>query len=71
MATGMRVSAVVALIVAIGVVFVLPARTRPGLAALPQPGDGAAQPDGEAIQPGSGTVQPPGTSSIAESAQAT
>jgi EmrB/QacA subfamily drug resistance transporter len=37
MATGMRVSAVVALVAAIGVAFALPTRTRPEAAALPQP----------------------------------
>lgn len=38
MATGMRVSAVVALVAAVGVVFALPARRRPdAVAALPQP----------------------------------
>jgi MFS family permease len=37
MATGMRVSAVVALVAAIGVAFALPARRRPEAAALPQP----------------------------------
>ena len=45
MATGMRVSAVVALIAAVGVAFALPARSRPGMAALPRPA-------GEAMQPG-------------------
>ena len=37
MATGMRVSAVVALAAAIGIAFALPARRRPEAAALPQP----------------------------------
>ncbi len=37
MATGMRVSAVVALVAAIGIAFALPARRRPEDAALPQP----------------------------------
>ena len=38
MATGMRVSAVVALVAAVGVVFALPARRRPdAVPALPQP----------------------------------
>jgi EmrB/QacA subfamily drug resistance transporter len=41
MATGMRVSAVVALVAAIGVAFALPARRRPEDAALPQPHDAA------------------------------
>ena len=48
MATGMRVSAVVALVAAIGVAFALPARRRPESAALPQPDDAALpQPAGE------------------------
>jgi EmrB/QacA subfamily drug resistance transporter len=41
MATGMRVSAVVALVAAIGVAFALPARRRPEAVALPQPEDAA------------------------------
>jgi hypothetical protein len=41
MATGMRVSAVVALVAAIGVAFALPARRRPETVALPQPQDAA------------------------------
>jgi EmrB/QacA subfamily drug resistance transporter len=46
MATGMRVSAVVALVAAVGVVFALPARRRPdAVAALPQRADAAARPD--------------------------
>jgi len=44
MATGMRLSAVVALVAAIGAAFALPARTRPATVALPQP-DGGAAPD--------------------------
>ena len=36
MATGMRVSAVVALVAAIGVAFALPARTRPDAVAHPE-----------------------------------
>ena len=43
MATGMRVSAVVALVAAIGVVFALPARRRPEAVALPQPAGAAAR----------------------------
>jgi EmrB/QacA subfamily drug resistance transporter len=42
MATGMRVSAVVALAAAIGAAFAIPARTRPATVALPQPDGGAA-----------------------------
>ncbi len=45
MATGMRVSAVVALAAAIGVAFALPARRRPEPVALPQPQDAAPRPD--------------------------
>src|ERR1700733_1289701 len=45
MATGMRVSAVVALPAAIGVAFALPARRRPEPVALPQPQDAAPRPD--------------------------
>jgi EmrB/QacA subfamily drug resistance transporter len=45
MATGMRVSAVVALAAAIGVAFALPARRRPEPVALPQPEDAAPRPD--------------------------
>ena len=45
MATGMRVSAVVALAAAIGVAFALPPRRRPEPAALPQPEDAAPRPD--------------------------
>ena len=45
MATGMRVSAVVALAAAIGVVFAMPARRRPEPVALPQPEDAAPRPD--------------------------
>jgi EmrB/QacA subfamily drug resistance transporter len=48
MATGMRVSAVVALVAAIGVAFALPARRRPETVALPGPdGDLAAEPAGD------------------------
>jgi EmrB/QacA subfamily drug resistance transporter len=48
MATGMRVSAVVALVAAIGVAFALPARRRPETVALPEPaGDLAAEPAGD------------------------
>jgi EmrB/QacA subfamily drug resistance transporter len=45
MATGMRVSAVVALAAAVGVAFALPARRRPEAVPLPQPGDAAPRPD--------------------------
>jgi EmrB/QacA subfamily drug resistance transporter len=45
MATGMRVSAVVALAAAVGVAFALPARRRPAAVPLPQPGDAAPRPD--------------------------
>jgi len=45
MATGMRVSAVVALAAAIGVAFALPARRRPEPVPLPQPEDAAPRPD--------------------------
>ena len=45
MATGMRVSAVVALAAAIGVALALPARRRPEPVALPQPEDAAPRPD--------------------------
>jgi Major Facilitator Superfamily len=41
MATGMRVSAVVALVAAVGVAFALPARPRPGTVALATPEDAA------------------------------
>ena len=45
MATGMRVSAVLALIAAVGIAFALPARQRPEDAALPQPQDAAPSAD--------------------------
>ena len=45
MATGMRVSAAVALVAAIGVAFALPARTRREAVALPQTEDAAPVPD--------------------------
>ena len=51
MATGMRVSAVVALVAAIGVAFALPARRRPEAAALPQPEDAALPQPGDAALP--------------------
>jgi EmrB/QacA subfamily drug resistance transporter len=51
MATGMRVSAVVALAAAIGVAFALPARRRPQAAPLPQP-QAAPLPQPEGAAPG-------------------
>ncbi|MGH3068688.1 MAG: MFS transporter [Streptosporangiaceae bacterium] len=49
MATGMRISAVVALVAAIGVAFALPARRRPGAVALPQPAREDSAPAAAAI----------------------
>jgi EmrB/QacA subfamily drug resistance transporter len=57
MATGMRVSAVVALAAAIGIAFALPARRRPEPVALPQPGDAAPRPD-SALAAASAGAQP-------------
>ena len=53
MATGMRVSAVVALVAAIGVAFALPARRGPQAVALPQPEDAVAHPASTVAHPAS------------------
>ncbi len=61
MSAGMRTAAVVALAAAIGAVFALPARTRPGAAAVPQPDGGTVpQPDETAIpQPDAAAITTP------------
>ena len=66
MATGMRVSAVVALVAAIGVAFALPPRRRPESVALARPQDAALpQPAREPASVPAGEGSAPATAVIA------
>jgi hypothetical protein len=59
MATGMRISAVVALVAAVGAAFALPARRPRSTVALPQPDGAAPRPEGAAARPDSAPAAAP------------